>query len=192
MGKCGVDRAQGNNRDNDRVEFNPLIGVIHEKFPSSIQIKSQIYSLTNTPFVPKRHGEEVIRFVDSELATTRVHVEQPLVITATIRQLDVGKFDVRRVLIDTGASRDILYYPCYKALGLSDAHLTLYGGQLEGFSNHKVGVKGTNKMQVTLKDEGLSKIEDVHFMVMDLTSPYNAILGQQAMVAFHMVTSVPH
>lgn len=78
--------------------------------------------------MPKRYGEEVMGFVDSELVTTKLQAEQPSVITATMGHLDVGKFDVRKMLIDTGASRDILYYTCYKAIGLSDAYLTPYVG----------------------------------------------------------------
>lgn len=76
LGRYRVDQAQGNNRDNARKEeVHTVIGVIQEEFLSSIQIKSQIYSLKNVSSMPKRLGEEAMGFADSELVTTTIRVE---------------------------------------------------------------------------------------------------------------------
>lgn len=45
------------------------------------------------------------------------------------------------VLVDIGAAKDILFDPCFRSLGLSNAHLKPTKDHLEGFTNHKVTAK---------------------------------------------------
>lgn len=75
---------------------------------------------------------------------------------------------VRRVLIDTGAGRDILFYDCFKAMGLTDAHLTPTHIKLKGFTSHMVTAKGSIELSVTIGEGDTAKMAVIKFMVMDL------------------------
>ncbi|GAU33133.1 hypothetical protein TSUD_363340 [Trifolium subterraneum] len=65
------------------------------------------------------------------------HNDDPLVI-----QVQILNCDVKRVLIDSGSSADILYWDAYKAMHLSDEQLNPYSGTLVGFSGEQVDVMG--------------------------------------------------
>ncbi|MCI29365.1 hypothetical protein A2U01_0050574, partial [Trifolium medium] len=57
------------------------------------------------------------------------HDNDPLVI-----QVQILNCDVRKVLIDSGSSTDILYWEAFKAMQLSDEQLKPYSGTLIGFA----------------------------------------------------------
>ncbi|GAU50806.1 hypothetical protein TSUD_410820 [Trifolium subterraneum] len=63
------------------------------------------------------------------------HDDDPLVI-----QVHILNCDVKRVLIDSGSSADILYWNAYKAMRLSDEQLNPYSGTLVRFSSEQVDV----------------------------------------------------
>ena len=131
--------------------------------------------------------EDVIFFSKRELATNPAVMEQLISITAGIECCDI-----RRVLVDTGAAKDILYYQCFRELQFTDAHLQPYPGKLEGFTNHKLNTKGTIMLEVTLGQAPKARTEPVTFLVIDLRSSYNAILGAPALSKFGLVASFPH
>lgn len=63
---------------------------------------------------------------------------------------------------------------------------------LEGFTTHKISVKGTTKIHVTLGTDGNTQSEELKFYVVGIDSPYNAILGILVNTAFELVTSMSH
>lgn len=77
----------------------------------------------------------------------------------------IDKCAVRRVLVDTGATKNILYFQCFKEMDMNDSYLKLSIMILEGFTTHKIPVKGTTKMQVTLGDEERLRTKEVNFYV---------------------------
>lgn len=74
----------------------------------------------------------MIGFRTYELANNDAARDQLLVIYVGIIESDMIS-----VLIDTGVTKDILFYSCFRALGLSDAHLASTSLHPEGFTNHK-------------------------------------------------------
>lgn len=63
---------------------------------------------------------------------------------------------------------------------------------LEGFTAHKIHVKGTVRMQVTLGTDDRMKTEEVKLYVVDIDSPRNTILGMPSHAAFDLVISMSH
>ena len=124
-----------------------MIQTITEQPTSTTQLKHQLHEVKKVyQVVPSRDkNDDVISFSKKKLATNPAVMEQPISITAGI-----DCCDVRRVLIDTGAAKDILYYQCFCELQFTDAHLQPYPGKLEGFTNYKVNVKGTITLEITL------------------------------------------
>lgn len=71
-------------------------------------------------------------------------------------------------LVDTGATKNIMCLRCFKEMGLKDDHRKPNGMVLEGFSTHKVHVKDTARMQVTLEDGKQLRTEEIKLYVVDL------------------------
>lgn len=146
--------------------------------PSLNQLGKQIYSLSkiaeSSTFL--RQGEEALQFTRSELALSGFATEQPLVITAI-----VNNFKLHRILVDTGACKNILYFPCFTQMGLTEAHLKPYAGTLEGFTNHRVTPKGTIDLKVIFGEGSQIASKVIMFLILDLHSNYNAIFGTPAL-----------
>ncbi|GAU40790.1 hypothetical protein TSUD_348870 [Trifolium subterraneum] len=77
------------------------------------------------------------------------HDDDPLVIQAQILNCDV-----KRVLIDSRSSVDILYWDAYKAMRLSDEQLNPYSDTLVGFAGEQVDVMG----HITLYTNGINMV----------------------------------
>ncbi|MCI64923.1 hypothetical protein A2U01_0086181, partial [Trifolium medium] len=71
-----------------------------------------------------------LSFYLEELPGGSANAQIPLLVRA-----DVANFDVRRVLVDTGSSVDIMFAHCFQTLQLSEYHLASYvGSDLQGFN----------------------------------------------------------
>lgn len=99
---------------------------------------------------------------------------------------------VKRVLVDTGATKNILYYKCFQEMGMSHHHMKSSNMVLEGFTAHKIGVKGRVRIRVTLNTDDKERSEEIKFYVVDIDSPYNAILGTSASTSFELIISMSH
>lgn len=56
------------------------------------------------------------------------------------------QFKIKMLLVDTGASKNILYYNCFKEMGLSDHHRKPSTMVLESFTTPKILVKMDHKI----------------------------------------------
>lgn len=88
-------------------------------------------------------------FRSVELASTMGKKSNPFILdnNGITRFLD---FFIRQVLVDSTASSNILYYQCFKEMGIGEQMLTLTPMKLEGFTTHKVTTKRTVILNVTL------------------------------------------
>lgn len=90
----------------------------------------------------------------------------------------VDKCRVKRVLIDTRATKNILYFKYFKEMGMNDSHLKPSNMVLYGFTTHKINVKGTVRINVvTLGSDSCTREEELKFYIVDIDSSYNIILG---------------
>ena len=79
---------------------------------------------------PKRARTEVqLAFDDSDLEGVKFPHDDPLVITPVI-----GNSPVRRVLVDNGASVDVLFYDAFIKMGYEDSQLTPSDMPIYGFN----------------------------------------------------------
>ncbi|GAU29444.1 hypothetical protein TSUD_150140 [Trifolium subterraneum] len=113
------------------------------------------------------------------------HDDDPLVI-----QVQILNCDVKRVLIDSGSSADILYWDSYKATRLSDDQLNPYSGTLVGFSGEQVDVMGHITLYTTFSDDENAKTIKVRYLVVKtLFTSYNIIIGRPVFNALGAVMS---
>ena len=95
------------------------------------------------------------------------------------------------VMIDIGTSADILFNHCYKQIKHTiQTRLKPYDHDLYGFDDRPVRII---KLPLKLGDDGMKyTTREVEFLVVDIDSPYNAILGRSLINAFEMIVSMIH
>ena len=76
-----------------------------------------------------RYEATDITFTDEDMNGMEHHHDDPLVVTTM-----VDNHNVHRILIDTGAASNLMYYSALKAMGFTVEHLTLSSVTLVGFS----------------------------------------------------------
>ncbi|KAJ8470141.1 hypothetical protein OPV22_024484 [Ensete ventricosum] len=99
---------------------------------------------------------------------------------------------VKRVMIDTGSSADVLYFDAFQRLRLTDLDLTPLTSTLTGFTGDSISPMGTTTIPVTFGGELRSKTLLVSFMVVKLPSAYNAIIGRPTLNRLRAVVSTYH
>ena len=105
---------------------------------------------------------------------------------ALVLTLGVGGFDVRRILVDSGSSTDLLQMPVFKQMGYSPSALKNLGCFLSGFNGVTTSPSDVLSIQagpVTL---------NVQFSVVDDLSPYNAIMGHAWLHKTKVILSTYH
>ena len=108
----------------------------------------------------------------------------PIAISAVI-----NNFLVERILVDDGSVVEILMYEAFKKMGLDESLLRLTG-PIYGFANQPINVKGLINLPVILGQDDHKVTIPANFLVVDLPSAYNAIIGRPLMKQTSMVTAV--
>uniref|UniRef100_A0A2N9EZ43 Uncharacterized protein n=1 Tax=Fagus sylvatica TaxID=28930 RepID=A0A2N9EZ43_FAGSY len=151
--------------------------------------------------------EELVRdghlhqFVDSaKHQQQRVHDPKPKAPIGTIEgvqlphsdalvvTMQIGDFEVKRILIDPGSSAEIMYDSLFKGLGLEHKDLDRKVDPLYGFSGESVMPVG----RVTVKVHAGTVSSPTDFWVLNSYSPYNAILGRPWLHKMKAVPSTLH
>jgi len=140
---------------------------------------------------------------DSNSEPKRVRIEAPLVLgfptddkIGTIQPhndtlvvtLRIGRYDVKRVLVDQGSAVEIMYPDLYKGLNLKPKNLTAYDSLLVSFKGKAVTLRG----QIRLSIQTGSDVVEVDFIVVDAYSPYSAIVARPWLYALEAVFSTLH
>ena len=111
----------------------------------------------------------VISFSDRNLQKIQHPQEDALVLT-----LGIGKYDVKRVLVDPRSSVEVMYMEYFKKLGLKEADLQPASCPIVGFNGVLVWLVGVVSLPVTAG----SVTEMINFLVITVASPYNVIMGR--------------
>ncbi|XP_022152367.1 uncharacterized protein LOC111020111 [Momordica charantia] len=99
---------------------------------------------------------------------------------------------VRRVLVDGGASANILSLPTYLALGWTRSQLKKSPTPLVGFSGESVSPEGCIDLPVTMGQDATQVTQMAEFVVIDGRLAYNAIFGRPIIHSFRAVPSTLH
>ncbi|XP_050248341.1 uncharacterized protein LOC126695546 [Quercus robur] len=125
----------------------------------------------------------VLGFSDEDKVETIQLHDDALVVT-----LRVGGYDVKRVMIDQGSATDIMYPDLYRGLNLKPENLTAYSSPLMSFEGKMVVPKG----QIKLPVQTGADVVEVDFIVVDVFSPYTAIMGRPWLYTLGAVSSTLH
>jgi hypothetical protein len=125
--------------------------------------------VTPAPKRFKKETTEEIIFTDHDLEGVQLPHSDALVFT-----MQIGDFDVKRILIDPGSSAEIMYDSLFKGLGLEHKDQDRKVDLLYGFSGELVMPVG----RVTVKVHAGTISSPTEFWVLNSYSPYNVILGR--------------
>ncbi|XP_064997195.1 uncharacterized protein LOC103995508 [Musa acuminata AAA Group] len=119
--------------------------------------------------------------------TKRPEHDNTLVIMAQI-----ANAQVRRIMIDTRSSTDVLYLDAFQKLGLAKEALEPICSALTGFIGDLISPLGAITLPLTLG--ALPKATTVMstFLVVDLPTAYNVILGRPTLNKIRVVVSTYH
>ena len=119
---------------------------------------------------------------EDKIGTTQPHENALLII------LRIGDYDVKRVMIDGGSAAEVMYLDLYKGLNLKLEDLMPYSSLLMSFDRKLVIPKGMIRLPI---QTGL-KIVEVNFIMVDIYSPYTAIIGRPWLHTLGAVASSLH
>nr|XP_009383411.1 PREDICTED: uncharacterized protein LOC103971180 [Musa acuminata subsp. malaccensis] len=134
---------------------------------------------------PWPEHEPTITFGAGEVE--RSHHDDALVIS-----VQIANAQVKRVMVDTGSSADVLYFDAFGRLGLTQENLTPVTSALTGFTVDSISLLKTTMLPITLGEEPRMKTIMTTFMVVDLPSAYNVILGRPTLNRIQAVVSTYH
>lgn len=131
--------------------------------------------------------QNLVSFSDNDLGV-ELSNQDPLVITTNINE-----YSIHKILIDTRASRDILYWNTFRNMNLDEKDLKISDTTpVKGFGQVKIPVAGNITLQVTLGEGSYSTTKEVTFTIVRFTSAYNGIFGRSSLHEFEIVTSSFH
>ena len=172
--------GQANSRSEREKPSGPPLGTINVIFtapgrtgscPSRVISMARLSS-EDTSHEPKRARFDrslVMGFSDEDkIGTIQLH-DDALVIT-----LQIGGYDMRRVMVNQGSAAEIMYPDLYKGLGLRAEDLTPYSSLLVSFEGKVIIPKG----QIRLPVQTGSVTVEVDFIVVDAFFPYKAIVAR--------------
>ncbi|GAV78960.1 LOW QUALITY PROTEIN: hypothetical protein CFOL_v3_22425, partial [Cephalotus follicularis] len=116
--------------------------------------------------------EEVISFSDADYEGVRLPHDDPVVVT-----LLVELFTMKRILVDSGSSADILYKHAFDQLNIPVDHLRPVKTPLVGVAG-EMPSSGIHCLSVVAGTSLCQTQVQMTFLVVDTPSPYNAIIGR--------------
>ncbi|RWW67605.1 hypothetical protein BHE74_00024938 [Ensete ventricosum] len=110
--------------------------------------------------------------------------DDALVITTCI-----VKAHIKRIMIDTGSSADILYFDAFLKLDMTNRDLVPLASTLTGFIREVITPVGIATLPITFDDETRTKTLMASFMVIELSSAYNVIIERSTLNKLRAVVS---
>ncbi|GAV58418.1 hypothetical protein CFOL_v3_01952, partial [Cephalotus follicularis] len=128
-----------------------------------------------------------ISFSEADYEGVRLPHNDPAVVT-----LMVELFTMKRILIDSGSSADILYKHAFDQLRIPVDQLKPVKTPLVGFAGEMVHPLGSIDLSVVAGTAPRQTQVQMTFLVVDTPSPYNAIIGRPGLNLMEAIVSTRH
>ncbi|XP_068475177.1 uncharacterized protein [Phaseolus vulgaris] len=152
------------------------------------QRKRYARSVMTVNSVEEDHSPDAdITFTKVDLRDVVPHDNDPIVISL----VTAGR-KVHRVLVDQGSSADVMFWPTFNKLQLSLDHLRPYPGCLYGFAGDQVEMRGYIELRTTFTDRTVARTEKIKYLVVNVPSAYNILLGMPTLNRLGAVPSTRH
>ena len=131
--------------------------------------------------------DTTITFSDADLEGCQHPHDDPLVIRAVVANKTVHK-----VPIDNGSLTDIIFASAFDKMGIGREKLKPVNAHLRGFSGEKVLPLGSVQLVLTLGDPSCQAITTIKFLIVEVPSAYNMLLGRPSLNAIRAIPSAYH
>ncbi|XP_019163610.1 PREDICTED: uncharacterized protein LOC109159953 [Ipomoea nil] len=135
----------------------------------------------------KKVCREPIVFTDKDLPAGEIPHRDALVIT-----MDINGLVVRRILVDTGSSVNVLYLETFTKMGLTREQLRPVQTPLAGFTGDSVEAEGSITLPVEIGSYPDVQKLSMKFIVVNLACLHNAILGRPGLEDLGALISIEH
>ncbi|KAK3041005.1 hypothetical protein RJ639_026717 [Escallonia herrerae] len=128
-----------------------------------------------------------ISFDDTDLEEVITPHDDALVIS-----LQIDAYVIKRILVDTGSSADILFEEAFSQMQISRERIRSVSSPLYGFTGASAPVEGVIPLTVVAGKYPLQATQSIDFLVVKVKSTYNGILGRAGLNKFQAVASMFH
>ncbi|XP_074375215.1 uncharacterized protein LOC141716978 [Apium graveolens] len=181
--EVGGQKRDNDQRDDDQRGGPTITGTTRNSRKAYVR---EVMSIVGEP--SKRSKSEMMpEFGDPDLEGLKFPQDDPLVITPVI-----GNCPFMRVLVNNGASVDILFHDTFIRMGYNDSQLTPSDAPIYGFNHVECKVEGAIQLPVTIGEEPREATQILNFHVVKEASSYNAIMGRTRIHALKAVPSTYH
>ncbi|KAM6569115.1 hypothetical protein CsatB_017100 [Cannabis sativa] len=132
-------------------------------------------------------GEPTITFTEENAVNVRFPHNDPLVM-----EIQIANKTVAQTMIDNGASTNILFKAPYEKMGLQRKDLIPCTQSVYGFSGQSVAPLGKIRLPLTVGQASRSITVMTQFLVIDVPSAFNVMLGRPALYDLKAVTLIFH
>ncbi|KAK3029542.1 hypothetical protein RJ639_038501 [Escallonia herrerae] len=168
--------------------INTISGGPSADGPSSSLRKAYTRQVNLTQGPAKRTKASIsLEFNDADLDGVSLPHDDALVIT-----LCIDAFQVKRILVDTGSSADIIFEDAFNQMGISNDRVKPISSFLYGFIGASAPVKGIASLTVITGEGPRQAVHTLDFLIVKVRSSYNGILGRTGLNKLQAVTSTYH
>lgn len=175
------------------LEIGSIAGGFAAGGPTSNSRKRSTRMILHSEGRPRPKPQETpkkklfVGFSEDDYGLDTGEEDDPIVIEALI-----GNGKIKRVLVDTCSSTDIMFYEAYKGLHLSVKDLVPYDHDLVGFTGDRVLPLGYFDTCLSLGDPNYCWTIRARFLVVECPMTYNAILGIPSLNIYRSIISTHH
>ncbi|KAK3009335.1 hypothetical protein RJ639_014476 [Escallonia herrerae] len=197
--RLGGKRGGGQRRHDDSAPkeppvINTISGGLSAGGTSRSARKAYARQVNLTQGPAKRpKAPATISFDDTDLEEVLTPHDDALVIS-----LQIDAYVIKRILVDTGSSADILFEEAFSQMKISRERIRPVSSPLYGFTGASAPVEGVIPLTVVAGSYPLQATQSIDFLVVKIKSAYNGILGQvdlnklQAIaLTFHLCMKFP-
>ncbi|KAK3007570.1 hypothetical protein RJ639_014416 [Escallonia herrerae] len=128
-----------------------------------------------------------LEFNDADLDGISLPHDDALVIT-----LRVDAFNIKRFLVDTGSSADIIFEDAFNQMGISDDRVKPISSPLYGFTGASAPLRGIASLIIVVGEPPRQAVHTLDFFIAKIKSSYNGILGRTGLNKLQAVASTYH
>ncbi|KAK3000630.1 hypothetical protein RJ639_020343 [Escallonia herrerae] len=181
-------RRTGETQPKDPLVINTISGGPSAGGLSSSSRKAYARHVNLTQGSTKRPRTSTsLEFNDADLDGISLPHDDALVIT-----LRVDAFNIKRFLVDTGSSADIIFEDAFNQMGISDDRVKPISSPLYGFTGASAPVRGITSLTIVVGEPPRQAVHTLDFLIAKIKSSYNGILGRTGLNKLQAVASTYH
>ncbi|KAK3038135.1 hypothetical protein RJ639_029589 [Escallonia herrerae] len=128
-----------------------------------------------------------IRFDDTDLEEVIIPHDDAFVVS-----LQIDAYVIKRILVDTRSSADILFEEAFSQMKISKERIRPVSSPLYGFTGASTPVEGVIPLTVVAGSYPLQATQSIDFLVVKIKSAYNGILGRGGLNKLQAIASTFH